>query len=157
MPMSIAMSMQLGLIHESLMLFIRARKFSIFWIAMQLSEYWVLGCRLICVMKSQATSHSCDLLITKGSWEERGCHSPPQPPAYRLILCPFPAPSFQILLLNQAHIDLCPSFVLSFWASIFICVGIYFTQLTFIRVYYPLWLTTHQNLWRRNVIGTWVK
>ena len=76
MPTSIAMSMQLGLIHESLMLFIRARKFSIFWIAMQLSEYWVLGCRLICVRKSQGTSHRCGLLITTGSWQERGCHSP---------------------------------------------------------------------------------
>jgi hypothetical protein len=45
----------------------------------------------------------------------------------------------------------------SFWASIFICVGIYFTQLTFIRVHPPLWPTTHQNLWKRDVIGTWVK
>ena len=76
MVMSIAMSMELLLIHESIMLFIRERKFSIFWTAEQLSGYWVLGCRLICVMKSQATSHSCDLLITKGSWQERGCHSP---------------------------------------------------------------------------------
>jgi hypothetical protein len=65
---------------------------------MQLSGQWVLECSVKCVRRAQAISHSCILLITKGSWQERLCLSPSpasspavSPASFSYFLLPNPA------------------------------------------------------------------
>lgn len=74
--MSNIVDMELGVFHKSITLFIRRKKFSIFWIAGQLSGYWVLEYSIWLIRRAQVTSHSWGLLITKGYWQEGGCLSP---------------------------------------------------------------------------------
>lgn len=135
------------------MLFIRLRNLSIFWIEVQLTGHWPVLYSMWLFKGAQATSHSCGLHITKGSCQGRGCQCPSPAFMPELPAVSFPFPFFLILLLYQAQIDLCPNFVPSFWASVFLGVGIYFAQPTFIRFHPPLWPSTHQ--WKRNVIRIW--
>jgi len=124
-----------------------------FWTTVQVTGHWPVLYSMWLFKGAQATSHSCGLLITKGPCQGRGCHCPSPASMPGLPAVSFPFPFFLILLLYQAQIDLCPYFVPSFWAPVFLGVGICFAQPTFIRFHPPLWPSTHQ--WKRNVIRIW--
>ena len=82
----------------------------------------------MCVMKSQATSRSCDLLITKGSWEERGCHSPS--PASSLSSHPV---SFPCSLLPNPVAESGTHRPLSILCSFFLSINIFLCR----HIFYP--------------------
>lgn len=59
--------------------------------------------------------------------------------------CVLPAPSFQILLLNQSKINSVHVLVPSFWAPVFLYVGMYFFTTYFNMGQPPLWPTIHKR------------
>lgn len=109
--MSIAKVMELGLSHESVMLFSWRRKCSVFWMTAALKQLspGSAGCPLS--GGPRPTSQSCALLITKSSWQERGALHPlpslyPSSTIFRLL--GFSEPSFQFHLMKQSEADLLP-------------------------------------------------